>query len=482
MMNIRILSFIFLTVFNLVFARPYGYARELENHRPDNKTVITKLLIVLPDTKVVVLIDQNGQVIHPGNGNSGGTGLRGPYRTEPPINVSSTLSMGDSSIPGQDPVGSPTMPPTGSPSSPGVDTASSLTTPCIDHTSKFRQQQLTETGVVPSSSGLEDKSANPSSQMQTSGSMERVQTQPTGSPDEKSPVTRNESEPGPSGPELKFQGLGVTYAAFRDDGKCKSPEDVMNDFKTIDANGFDNIRSYGVECNQVPNMLKAARQYKKKLFLGVHDIKNVDKELGVIIEATKKNWADIVGISIGNEEVFRALNEKRDATAAAKAVITALKRAREILAKEKYTKGIVTVDEVGAVLKHPELCLNSDFCAVNAHPFFNLQLSGPGKSGRFVLDQVNLVKDRMKKERPTWDKPVIIMESGWPHGGNRGSPAALQPNAANQKLALDSLKSAFLRDNKPNGELYLFSAFDEKWKPNNPQTAGVEKFWGVIKG
>ncbi|RMY24767.1 hypothetical protein D0865_16374, partial [Hortaea werneckii] len=62
-----------------------------------------------------------------------------------------------------------------------------------------------------------------------------------------------------------------------------------------------------------------------------------------------------------------------------------------------------------------------------------------------------------------------ITESGWPTQGE--SNGAAVPGTANQRAAIDSLKSAF------SGNLILFTAYNDMWKSNNAGTYGAEQFW-----
>ncbi|KAI6866603.1 hypothetical protein KC318_g19507, partial [Hortaea werneckii] len=50
---------------------------------------------------------------------------------------------------------------------------------------------------------------------------------------------------------------------------------------------------------------------------------------------------------------------------------------------------------------------------------------------------------------------------------------AAVPGTANQRAAIDSLKSAF------SGNLILFTAYNDMWKSNNAGTYGAEQFWGM---
>lgn len=251
---------------------------------------------------------------------------------------------------------------------------------------------------------------------------------------------------------------GICYAPYTDQGECKDDKQVDHDFSQF--NGYGIVRSYGTDCDQIPKMVNAAKAHDKKIFIGIFDIKNLDGELQAIIDAVDGDWDLVAALSVGNEQV-------NSGQSSAQEVIQALNRARDVLrTREGYTGPIVTVDTTNAFLDHPELCQASDFCGVNSNAFFDANTAA-ADAGAFVHSQARMVTAAAGGKR------VVITESGWPHRGSRNGKAIA--SASEQRAALESLKKEF---EGTNGNLFLFSAFDDPWKEDDEYTFGAEKFWG----
>ncbi|KAK2874966.1 hypothetical protein FQN49_001899 [Arthroderma sp. PD_2] len=265
--------------------------------------------------------------------------------------------------------------------------------------------------------------------------------------------------PPPAEKWFSGNGFGICYAPYAADGKCKSQDQVYADFAKLHDYGI--IRSYGVDCNQIAMMLNAAKRYNKKVMLGLFTIQQVGADLNVFIAAAKDNWSHIFAVVIGNEVVNTGKASAHD-------LAGAVHFSRAILRSKGYTGPVVAVDTVNAMTAHPEICEASDFCAVNIHPFFDPHTSA-AEAGKFVRDQAKAVSNAVHGS-----KRVIVTETGWPHNGNHNGEAI--PSRENQHTAVASLKKAY---HGSNGELFLFSAFDDPWKKDGPNTFGAEKFWGI---
>lgn len=251
-------------------------------------------------------------------------------------------------------------------------------------------------------------------------------------------------------------GLGICYSPYNSDGTCKSQGQVDSDFSSLSS--YSTVRIYGVDCNQVSTVLSAAASHGGiKIFAGLLSISNIHDDLASMIKQTNGNWGPITTISIGNELVDMGKASVSD-------VVSALRTARGILAQAGYGGSIVTVDTFNALIAHPELCTASDFCAANAHSFFDPTMD-PGGAGAWVQKQVGRISDAAGG-----GKKVVITESGWPHAGQSNGVAV--PSPENQALAMASIRGAF------GADLFLFTAFDDKWKGDG--AFGVEKNWGIM--
>ncbi len=262
------------------------------------------------------------------------------------------------------------------------------------------------------------------------------------------------SAPPYGGAGAGVSGYAISYAPYESNGDCKTADQINSDFG--DFSGYSMVRIYGTDCGQVPGVLKAAASKEMKVFAGVYDISSVESETQTLIDAARSNWDIIDTISIGNEVVKNG--------GSASDVVSAVKTARSMLQAAGYTGKVVTVDTFTAIIDNPELCEVSDFAAANCHAFFNADITADG-AGKYVASQAQLVKGACG------GKDVMITESGWPSAGDPNGCAV--PSPANQKAAIDSLRSAF------SSNIVLFSAFNDAWKDNFDGSFNTEQFWGI---
>ena len=97
------------------------------------------------------------------------------------------------------------------------------------------------------------------------------------------------SNPGPKpSPEISGSGGGsngpgfgsaVAYTPYNADQSCKSTSQVAADFQKI--SGFDVVRLYGTDCNQIGNVI-AATHSNVKLYLGIFDINSIQSEVQIM--------------------------------------------------------------------------------------------------------------------------------------------------------------------------------------------------------
>ncbi len=262
------------------------------------------------------------------------------------------------------------------------------------------------------------------------------------------------SAPPSGGAGAGASGYAISYAPYDSKGDCKTADQINSDFGAF--SGYSMVRIYGTDCGQVPGVLEAAVSKGMKVFAGVYDISSVKSETQTLIDAAKSNWDVIDTVSIGNEVVNNGGSPSD--------VVNAVKTARTMLQSAGYKGKIVTVDTVVALMDNPELCEVSDFAAANCHAFFNADITAAG-AGKYVASQAQLVKEACG------GKDVMITESGWPSAGDPNGSAV--PSPANQKVAIESLRSAF------SSNIVLFSAFNDAWKDNFDGSFNTEQFWGI---
>ncbi|KAI0150635.1 glycoside hydrolase family 17 protein [Xylariaceae sp. FL1272] len=254
---------------------------------------------------------------------------------------------------------------------------------------------------------------------------------------------------------------GVTYSPYKGNGNCKTADEVDKDFSLF-AKDYGVIRLYGVDCNQVANVYQAAKKYGNKLMLGIFDITAVDSAVASMAAGVDHDWSIVDAVSVGNELV-------NNGAATPGQSVAALTEARSALRSSGYQGPVVIVDTFVAVLAHPELCDESDYCAVNVHPFFDPNTGAP-QAGSFVGNTVKSISGKLADP----GKRIVVTETGWPWQGKANGNAV--PGLDLQASAITSIKSVFSSN---AADVFLFTAFNDLWKKAEPGTFMAEQFWGM---
>lgn len=271
------------------------------------------------------------------------------------------------------------------------------------------------------------------------------------------------SSPAPSASSSsEASGYGFSYSPYNSDNSCKTQDQVNTDFAKI-GSGYSLVRTYGTDCNQVATVLSAAKSKGLKLFAGIFDLATLNTEIATIVSAANGDWSLFDTISVGNELVNAG-------TASAATVVAAINTARGLLKAAGYTGKVVTVDTLIATKANPSLCDNSDYCAVNSHPFFDGNTAAED-SGSFLTQSISELQAVLANK----NQEIVITETGWPWQGETNNKAV--PSPSNQAAALSSIKTAFA--SKPSGVI-LFTVFNDLWKTNSAAQFSAEQYWGFL--
>ncbi|RAR09615.1 glycoside hydrolase family 17 protein [Stemphylium lycopersici] len=262
-----------------------------------------------------------------------------------------------------------------------------------------------------------------------------------------------------------FLPLGIAWDAYTASAQCKSADEVASEFSKM--KDYKIIRVYGVDCEQVPLAVQNARKNGQKLMGGAY-LKSSDfrEDLSEAIDAYKSaidqyadgNWDIIQLFTVENERV-------NDKAMTAPQVVSAIGDARNQLRHLGYNGPVGAVETAPATIDNPSICRASDIVTVNIHAFFDRHTKA-ADAGSFVKGQVQQVKSACNNKR------VVVTESGWPHQGNANGYAVPSPDS--QRAAIQSIRDNF------NSDMFLFSAFDTRWKANTASTFNAEQYWGVI--
>jgi exo-beta-1,3-glucanase (GH17 family) len=246
---------------------------------------------------------------------------------------------------------------------------------------------------------------------------------------------------------------GITYSPYNADSSCKSASQVQSDLAQL--SGYEVIRLYGVDCNQVGNVYNALAS-NQKLFLGVFYMNEIQSSIQSMASQMNNDWSKVYTVSIGNELV-------NDGEATPAQIGQYVATGRSALQSAGYTGPVVSVDTFIAVIENPDLCQYSDYMAVNAHAFFDGTVTAD-QAGPWALEQIQRVWTACGGA-----KSVLISESGWPSvGGNNGVAV---PSPDNLQAAISSLKSSV------GSDVILFSSYNNLWE--SPGAYGCEQYWGI---
>ncbi|KAK1999655.1 cell wall glucanase [Colletotrichum falcatum] len=254
---------------------------------------------------------------------------------------------------------------------------------------------------------------------------------------------------------------GIAYAPYTATGQCKTAEQIDADFAQLKGK-YSVVRTYGTDCNQIANVLLAAKKAGVKLFLGIFDLSSIPTQVATIVSAVNSDWSLVDTISVGNELV-------NNGKATAQQMVTDVGQARQLLRAAGYTGPVVTVDTFVAVLANPSLCDASDYCAMNIHPFFDSNTAAKD-AGSFIIRKVDEVRSKLSDR----NKRIVCTETGWPWKGNANGAAI--PGIDEQQLAVDSIKNAYASHAT---DVILFSAFNDLWKHAETATFNAEQYWGI---
>ncbi|SGZ54115.1 CIC11C00000004640 [Sungouiella intermedia] len=269
-----------------------------------------------------------------------------------------------------------------------------------------------------------------------------------------SKATSASSSPSSSSGSFSGAAKGITYSPYNADGSCKSSSDVASDIAKLLE--FEVIRLYGVDCNQVENVLPALGD-NQKLFAGIYFVNDISGGVSTLAAAVKANggWDRVHTVSIGNELV-------NNGEATVSQIKSYVAQGRSALTAAGYTGPVVSVDTFIAVINNPELCEYSDYMAVNAHAFFDGYVAAED-AGDWVLLQIERVATACSS------KSVFITETGWPTRGDSNGVAV--PSSENQLAALASISE------KCGNDVTFFNAYNDLWKADGAYNA--EKYWGI---
>jgi exo-beta-1,3-glucanase (GH17 family) len=266
-----------------------------------------------------------------------------------------------------------------------------------------------------------------------------------------------------SPPASSASGYGIAYSPYNMDGTCKTAAQVLTDFASLGEYGL--ARTYSTDCDTIASVYAACKATGKKLFAGIFSLSGLNDQISTLIAGVNGDWSAIYTVSVGNELV-------NSGEASAADVMAAVSTARGLLRAAGYGGPVVTVDTLAATVRpgNSILCDESDYCAVNAHPFFDSTATAAG-AGEWLTTNINTLKGVLANP----SQKIVITETGWPSDGTANGDAV--PSTGNQAAALSSIKSTFASN--PSDVIFL-SAFNRQWLKGDTGEFGQEYWFGIL--
>ena len=251
---------------------------------------------------------------------------------------------------------------------------------------------------------------------------------------------------------------GLCYGPFREG---QSPEtgvvptlaQIQEDLGIL-KDTVRSIRTYGNDniLFQIPQLCE---NYQLECYVGSWISDDAEWNQGVIdrlIQVAEANYSGTQALLVGNEYLlWRAFHYETTLID----LITQLKAEVEL--------PVSTAEPYHVWLEHPNLAAVVDFIGAHIHPYW--EGIAIENAAQHAIDRYALLQQSYP------DKPIILLEIGWPSEGPAFGAAAA--SLENQRRFL---KEFVYLAKKHDIKYFLFEAFDEPWKTKYGQ---VEAHWGL---
>jgi exo-beta-1,3-glucanase (GH17 family) len=225
---------------------------------------------------------------------------------------------------------------------------------------------------------------------------------------------------------------------------------------------FDGLILYGYNEACTPRILAIAKDLKfRAVLLGIWDPKSATELDGVaeLVRQYEKDFA--LGVLVGNEGITFKRYEPEDLSIAATRL------------RSKLPKTIpLSTSEPLVGYKQDVVRAFGDFLAPNIHPVFDRPDFGPAEAATWAREQAAALAQQTKK-------PVLLKETGFPHGGKE----KYTPEAQQAFWTAYLKPGACVRQNgSPDVWQFhgvAFEAFDLPWKSEESKMP-IEKSWGLF--
>eukprot|EP00122_Pirum_gemmata_P017203 Pgem_evm1s16100 len=264
---------------------------------------------------------------------------------------------------------------------------------------------------------------------------------------------------------LDVNSFGLDYSPYRDGqspsiGAPKPTQEQIEEDFSIMANITNEIRLYdmGSETGMTEKIVLAAKNHNFKVHLQAWIGKNLtanDIEIGLLIDSVNHHSETIVSLIIGSETLHR-----KDVTE--KQLLSYIQQVKD---GTKENKKPISCANIHWPYK---LTKEVDYIMLHKYPFWE------GKPIDYAADSL-LSATRDMKNR--YKKTIKIGETGWTSAYGFGNAIGSDQNQLKYIKDMHEKTSKY-NLNSPDFKIFLFSAFDEKWKTNEGGQLGT--VWGLF--
>ncbi|VTR98038.1 glycoside hydrolase family 17 protein [Tuwongella immobilis] len=223
---------------------------------------------------------------------------------------------------------------------------------------------------------------------------------------------------------------------------------------------FDGLVLYGYHEACTPRVVALAAELKfKAVILAIWDPKSTAEVDGVADLAKQFAGELAIGILVGNEGITFKRYETDDIRIAASRLRSKLPKSIPLSTSEPLVGyGNAFIAEFG------------DFLAPNIHPVFDREAFAAADAANWAREEATKLAKRTKK-------PVLLKETGFPHGGK---PAYTAQSQAEFWTAY--LKPGRFSPGTDGAWVFTGVAFDSFDMPWKTQESGlpIEQFWGLF--
>lgn len=261
-------------------------------------------------------------------------------------------------------------------------------------------------------------------------------------------------------PQADAELFGVAYSPYRVFGACPSDDEIREDLGMLKQH-TRRIRIYSLECDNLNRIfMEEASKGAISLMLGVWlDNRGTDqKEIDTLFSLLRQYPnADIYGICVGNEAIFRG-------TLSAGEIANRIVEVRNGVHSQSYEMNMPWLRMIPIMTMeafvHEEVVAVSDMVGINIHPFYHNNLgasSDPEKMSDMGVERAFSTLNIMRAL--THGKEIVIGEVGWPTVARHED---MHP--ANVEIARKFMDKFMSQAGGHNAQYFWFELFDANWK------------------